>query len=215
MASWELTSAVSSLRSLLGDNAADKFEFKADCQPSPDGVTTRFFGGQRRMVADSLTVFRGGQRIAVSGTPDYDRGEFDLEVAPSGTVPVQASYAYQWFTDAELEQFLSAGSLMVGYEVVTDSGLPLPLRPAVLDFSCYYAYLRKAAEWAESVTASAGGYTVDQSKSHPNWRALAELALKAGQEKVKQYIDGGVADAKAPAVRFSTAYKVYPYIPNT
>lgn len=214
MAAWDTTTAVSSLRSLLGDNAGDKAEFKADCQPAPDGVTKRFFAGQPRIVSGSLSVFLSGIETAVSGTPDYDRGTFDLATAPSGSVQVQASYTYQWFTDAELSTFLTQGATMVGYESVSDALLPIGLRPALLDFSAYYAYMRMAAIWAESVTASAGGYTVDQSKSHPNWRALAEMALRAGQEKVKLFNEAP-GDTKSPSVAFSKCYKVDPYIPST
>lgn len=216
MASWDLLSAVSSLRSLLGDNATDKAEYKADCQPSPDGVTKRFFVGQPRVVVGSLSVYLSGVEAAVSGTPDYPRGTFDLEAAPSGSIQVQASYNYQWFTDAELEEFLNAGAAaMLGFESVDDPNIVVMIRPALLDFACYYAYMRKAAEWADAVSASAGGYSVDQSKGHPNWRTLAETALRSGWEKVKKFQEGGIVDAKSPAVRFSKAYTLPPYVPNT
>lgn len=208
MAAWDATTALSSLRSLLGDHATDKFEFKASCFPTPDGIVQKFFVGQTRVVDDTLEVFVGGVATAVSGTPDYDQGCFNLASAPSG-VELQASFHYQWFTDAELGEFLTAAASLLGFETVSDSGLPVGVRASVLDFACYYAYMRKAAEWADSLTASAAGYTADQSKSHPNWRALAETAMKNGQAKLKVYTDQPLATV-TPAMKF-VRYRLYPY----
>lgn len=206
MAAWEVSSAINSLRSLLGDNLRDKFEFKADVFPTPNGLATRFFVGQTRVDADSLQVYLAGVQ-APSGGPsgvvalDAERGTFDLGIAPSGSVEVQASFFYQWFTDAELTVFLHTAAGIVGMEQADDEALPIGVRSAVLDFSAYYAYMKKAAEHADSLVATAAGYTADQSKSHPNWRDLAKTAMEQGKAKLELYVDSPLGRS-VPQMRF-------------
>ena len=204
MAVWDVSAAISSLRSLLGDNTTDKFEFKVDVFPTPDGITRRFFGGQTRLVEHSLQVYINRQ-LAVTGVAtsgvveiDYEKGSFDLGTAPSGHMNVQASFYYQWFRDAELLTFLTTAANMNGYEFIyTD--FPIGVRGALLDFAAYYAYMKKAAEYADHLTASAAGYTYDQGKSHPNWRELAKTALAAGKEKLKLFEEGLISNAPSMA----------------
>src|SRR6188768_305631 len=104
MAAWDTNSAVASLRSLLGDGAADKFEFKSPAFPTADSVTTQFFVGQTRLVADTLQVYLNGVAVDPTETPDWAKGSFKYSLsgmAVSGEI--EASFYYQWFTDAELE----------------------------------------------------------------------------------------------------------------
>ena len=208
MAVWDVSSAISSLRSLLGDNATDKFEFKVDVFPTPDGVTTRFFVGQTRLVEGTLQAYINRllavTGVGTSGVVDiaYEKGSFDLGTAPSGHMNVQASFYYQWFTDAELTSFLTAAANILNVEFITDPSLAIGVRGAALDFACYYAYMKKAAEYADSLTAQAAGYQFDQSKSHPNWRELAKTALAAAKEKLKLFEDSLIG--VAPAMAFVT-----------
>lgn len=206
MAAWDQSAAIATLRSLLGDNVSDKFEFKADVFPSVDGVTKKFFVGQTRVVPNSLSVYVDGNP-AVSGAPsgvvaiDHETGTFDLGVAPSGSVEVQASFRYQWFTDAELTDFLTAAGNLLNFETIDDPALPLGVRGAMLDFAAYYAYMKKAAEFADSLVATAAGYEADQSKSGPNWRDLAKLAYEKARDKLKLYVENPLG-AATPEVRF-------------
>lgn len=201
MAAWVLSSAVSSLRRLLGDGTTDKFEFRVGGQPAPDGITTRFFVGQPRVVGASVQPFLNGAALYASGTLDADRGTLEVPTAPAVSGTLEFSYYFQWFTDAELEEFLTQAAAVVRYESVADEGLPVALRPAVLDFACYYAFMRKAAEYAETLEASAGGVSTTQKGSHPNWRSLAEAAFKNGKAKLELYAENPVGSA-APGMRF-------------
>ncbi len=206
MAAWDQSSAIANLRSLLGDGPSDKFEFKADVFPTPDGVTKKFFVGQTRVVPDTLSVYVDGN-AAVSGAPsgvvdiDFEKGTFDLGTAPSGSVQVQASFNYQWFTDEELASFLLASANLLNFESIDADGLPIGVRGAALDFAAYYAYMRKAAEFADSLKAEAAGYTADQSKSGPNWRDLAKLAYEKARDKLKLYVENPLGIA-TPELRF-------------
>jgi hypothetical protein len=210
MAAWDTTSAVANLRSLLGDGRADKYEFMADVVPTPNGLVTRFFCGRTRLAATPTIYLGGVLTSAASGSVDLDTGTFGLEPAPTGTV--QASFYYQWFADPELAAFLTEAALLLRYTGLDDAALPEGVRPIVGEFACYYAYRRKAGEWAESVVASAGGYTADQSRPAPNWRALADAAWKNATEKLKLYVDNPLTGAQAPAMRF-VAYSLPTYTP--
>lgn len=212
MADWDVTSAVSSLRSLLGDGATDKYEFKANVFPTPDGVTRRFFVGQTRVVPGSLTVYEASVEVSYTGTPAYGKGTFDLAVAPSGSVEVQSSFYYQWFNDGELQEFIELSSALLGFAGITDAALVLGVRTVVLHFACYHAYMRKAAEYADSIVATAAGYTADQSKSHPNWRALAAQALDTAKKALDFYVENPLNGAQRARLSFVT-YAMQRYQP--
>ena len=189
---WDLNSAIASTRSLISDGAGDKFEFKTPVAPTPDSVTTRFFVGQTRLVADSLEVYHNGVQVAPSGIEDIhlDKGSFTY--APSGVAPsgdITASFYYQWFKDDEITQFLYEAANMLSFESPSGDVIAIGLRPTLQQFALYNAYMRKAAEFAETVTASAGGYTFDRKAAHPNWAGLADKAFKNGQDKLKLYLD--------------------------
>lgn len=201
MGSWAHASSVASLRSLLGDGASDKFEFRTTAVPAPDGVTRRFFLGRTRVVEGTAVVYEN----SVSGAPviDASLGSADFADAPAPSGTVEASFYYQWFTDAELRQFLTLAANTLRYETADDVTLPPGLRPALLDFACYHAYMRKAAEYAEALSGSANGFSVDQGKAHPNWRTLATTAAAAGSEKVQQFADNPLG-RKLPGLKFVT-----------
>lgn len=211
MAVWDISSAVSNLRSLLGDNPSDKFEFKTDVYPTPNGVTTRFFVGQTRLVSGTLEVYHNGVLIpAVSGSAiDTAKGSFDYTAAdgpPKGQV--EASFYYQWFTDSDLEAFITEASQMLNFE--SPSGdFAIGLRPTLLSWACYNAYMRKAAEFAETVESSAAGYTFKRNQATPNWTGLAKIALEQGNAKLKLYLDNPLT-SKNPHLRFIT-FGLRPY----
>ena len=200
MAIWEITSAISSLRSLLGDGPADKFEFKANVYPTPDTVTTRFFVGQTRLVPGSLEVYHNGVLVDPGITAiDEAKGSFTYAPAPSGEV--LASFYYQWFTDPELIEFLNeATTMLVGAESVSGD-FAIGLRPTLMQFACYNAYMRKAAEFAETVEASAAGYTFKRDQASPNWKELAKASMENAKEKMKIFLENPVG-ASAVVLRF-------------
>lgn len=202
MADWDVASAVASLRSLLGDGPTDKFEFKADVFPTPDGVTTRFFVGETRVYPGSLEVYQGTVLVTPVAPPEWVKGTFALTTAPSGNVELQASFYYQWFGDDDLNSFITQATHVLGFTGITDATLVAGIRPAVLQFAAYNAYMRKAAEHADSVVATAVGYTADQSRSHPNWRELARTTLETARATLKLYVDNPLVISSRPVMQF-------------
>lgn len=210
MAAWDQTSALTTLRSLLGDGDADKYEFKADVVPTPNGVIRDFFAGRTRLSAYPTIYVSDVVEAVPTGDVDLATGTFTLAEAPTGTV--QASFYYRWFTDAELLSFLHEACTLLQYTGFDDAALPVGVRSVACEFAVYYAYRRKAGEYAEALTASAGGYTADQSKTGPNWRALAESAWKNAKEKLDLYVKNPLTGAASPQMRF-VAYGLPSYVP--
>lgn len=225
---WDVSSAIANLRSLLGDAETDKFEFKTLVAPQPDGLATRFFATQTRLVPGSLEVYHNGVQVNPSGTVDHVKGTFayaPLGVAPSGQL--EASFYYQWFTDAELVRFLDQGSQMLAQQAtqtqtfvdllavyladdtLTEIAIDIALQPTLLQFAAFAAYSRKAAEWADALTASAAGYTMDLSKRGPNWEKLAKNALDAAKAALDLYTSNPLS-AKRTILRF-VSYRLPPY----
>jgi hypothetical protein len=210
---WLTSDALASLRSILGDGEADKWEFKVNVFPTPNAVTTRFFVGQTRLVPDTLQVYLAGVETSVSGVPRYETGEFNLATAPGCDDECQASFYYQWFTDRELAVFLDdAASMLSLYDSATsgfttivgdlDEGgsvsIDIGIRPSLLQFAAYNAYMRKAAETADSLSAAApAGYSIDTGKRHPNWAGLAKASMENAEKKLKMYTDNPLQAQKA------------------
>jgi hypothetical protein len=198
---------------LLGDGETDKFEFKVDAVPAPDGTTVRFFAGQTRVVEGSLHTYLAGAEITPDHIMEVD-GLFDMTAAPAANAALQTSFYYEWFLDSELQGFIDDSGRLLGYTGLADALLPLGVRPVLLDFACYYAYMRKAAEAAANPLASAAGYTADQSRPSPNWLALAKMALETAQMKLKLYGDNPLLGSGKPSLRFVTL-RMSDYMPRS
>lgn len=210
MAQWDQSTARTSLRTLLADSAADKFEFKIPTYPGPDGVTKQFSVGRTRIDEASLHVYVRSVELESDqiAAVDAAAGLVTLVNAPDAGVSVLATFTYQWFTDSQLDDFLLGAIQLLGFETC-DAVTPINLRPPALDFAAYYAYLYLAALNAEELVVSAGGYEAHQSRTHPNWRELARLSYERGQQKLKLYLEAGLA-ARTPALEF-TSYSLPNY----
>lgn len=208
-----MTDARFRLRAQLGDLATDKFVFKSLVYPTPDGVNTVFHTGDTNLVADTLSVNVSGVPTAVSGTPNWAQGTFELNTPPLPGAEVTSTYLYQWFTDEQIDAFLLSGVNTIGVESIDTESLVFTLRPAVLLFSAYYAYMQKAAEVAHSLVASAEGYQTDQSKSFPNWKRLAENAWAQAKAAVEFY-NLDLLNAGGTGIAIKT-YFFQPYMPGS
>jgi hypothetical protein len=209
--SWNLDAARETFRALIGDGTTDHFEFKAQVVPTPDSRHTEFFVGRTRVVDEEFTVCLNGE--------DYtgfdlaaESGVVTMDSAPSGVL--LCSFYYQWFTDAEIAQFLADAVTLIGFEGVTDTTFPIALRSVVFDLAMSIAFTRKAAEYAESLQASSpDGYSVQTDKSAPNWTKLASDALARAEKKWKWYLESPLA-AGRPAMAFSR-FRLPVYMPRT
>jgi hypothetical protein len=210
MATWELSAARDSLRTLLADNDGDKFEFKVPTYPVPNGVTTHFSVGRTKLVEGSLALYLNDVQVDEGNIDevDTDLGTVDLvSGAPSGAV-LLASFGFKWWSDDMLEEAVQQGFFMLNFETIA-SVTPVALRGVTLDFAAYHAYMMMASLYAEDQSVSAGGYTADYSRTHPNWRELARLAFEKAQTKLKLYLETSLGQ-ESPEMAF-TAYRLVPW----
>jgi hypothetical protein len=207
---WTLSSATVSLRRRLSDGPDDKYVHQMEVDPEPDGTLTVFAVPDSRLVADTLELTLDGVP-AVPDVIDLPAGRFSL-AAPDSNQKLRASYYFQWFTDAELQDFLGSASNLLGYTGVEDTTLPLGLHPPTLGFACYYAYMKKAAEAADSVSASAGGFSTDTNRQNPNWLAMARVAWDMATNE-REAFEEPVGEQK-PAMAF-VSYRMHRYVPRS
>lgn len=214
MAAWDISEAVSSLRSLLGDGPTDKYEFKSDAIPATDGITKRFFCGQTRVVPGSLQIHLAGVAVQPAKQPEYGKGVFELATAPSGSQSLQASFCYQWFGDADLQEFLQNGAKLLNLTGIADTTLPESLRPVVLEFACYYACARKAVESADAVAAAAAGYQIDQTRAGPNWRDMAKTFWEMAKAHLEMWEKNPLSGTTKPQMQFAS-FVLPDYMPGS
>jgi hypothetical protein len=214
MAAWESAPALNSLRVKLGDTLTSKFEFRVDTYPTPDGLAKRFFTGRNQLMEGSLLVFVDDREQSQGITANFPQGTFEMADPPAVGAKLQASFYYQWFLDSELEEFLTLAANAFGQSTHVGTTIPDGLRPAVLSIACYHAYMRKAAEFTESVVASAGGFTTDQTKLAPNWRAMADAAMKQAKDEIKFYTDNPLTGAGSVQLAF-IAYEMQNPVPSS
>lgn len=196
---WTLSTAIASLRTRLSDGATDKYVHQTKVAPTPDGVQTRFAVPDSHLTS-SLVVYLDNEDVTAQlTTTDLAGGTFELD-APEKDSDLRASYYFQWFTDAELTDFLTEAAELLGFTGAEDAALPVGLRPAALSYGAYYAYMKKAALAADVVTTSQAGFSTDTSRQTPNWLSLAKMAWdNAEREKAAFATPLG---AGKPAMRF-------------
>jgi len=212
--SWTLSNAIASLRRRLSDGPTDKYVHQMDVDPMPDGVTRRFAVPDSRLVANTLLVTLDSVAV-VPSSADLDEGTFVLASAPTATQKLAGSYYFQWFNDDELEEFLGSGSEMLGYDDgVEDETLPTQIRTVVLSFAAYYAYMKKAAQTADSMQASSSGFTSDTTRQHPNWMALAQMAWEQAKSELETVNTITPTTTVAPAMRF-VSFRLQRYVPRS
>lgn len=167
----------------------------------------------RRRVYDTIAV---GGGVVPRGTPLPEQyillepGRFIIAPPDSGQ-KLRVSYYFQWFTDDELEEFLNVTALLLGYDAVTDASLSPRIRTPSLSFAAHYAYLKLAANAAQSLEAGAGGFTADNTREHPNWMAMAELAWKDATAELAVAKESPIAGPKMRFVNF----KLPRYVPRS
>jgi len=153
--SW--TTSVADLRTLLNDNAQDRYAYRKKVFGNINGTNKTFKTFEFRRVTDftdavlsaaPLGVYINGVRVdpANISIDDITTGEFTIgaaQAAPTVGQVVQATYYTQQFLDSELVSFITRAtqSLQLGND-------PTQVDPALRDAVLYYA----AAEGMKKLT---------------------------------------------------------------
>jgi len=214
---WDPTSALSRLRSALADNTNDKFVYKIDVVPAPDGLNQTFFVGDYALVAGSVQAFVDGELLASTdiASIDLDKGQFTLVTPPVENSGVQASYQFQWFSDAELQSFLLDAANHLALTDVEDTNLPIAARPILLEFAKYHAYMFKAAETADTIKSTEDGFEVDKTKSSENWRAMADRAFETAIKMLETFKSDPLGIGPNPVAMKIVTFALESYVPRS
>lgn len=149
---WETANA--DLRKLLNDGPTDKIRYRKRVLGLQDGTNTKFKTLEFRRVI-SFTTAPAPVGVYVDEAPatvsadDLDSGEFTLATAPSDGAAVRATYYIQFFTDAELNEFLLSAAQWLGLETV--DSIISGLQPAALKFAAGEAYQKLALKFADTM----------------------------------------------------------------
>lgn len=177
--------AVTSLRSLLFDGAADKMASNKKVFGVQDGTNITFKTFEYRRVTDFTTatfplgVFKDGIAIATNKVTvdDTATGTFklDITVTPSTRVALTASYYYQWFTDTDLITFLTNASTWLGLGPLYYN-LPDGLNAAALRYAAQEAYEMAAMKYS---TRAAEVFQLEDAPSEDILKSIAAFQSMA------------------------------------
>lgn len=157
----------SDLRTQLSDNATDKHNYRKRVFGECNGTNVRFKTLEFRRLNDfadvnpinpgytapPLGVFKSGVLLTQAdiASDNPPTGDFILAVAPADGDVIEASYYAQWFTDAEIQQFLRVAcnwmSLGDDYTTLADG-----LRAAALKYAAAEAYQKLAIRWSQMLS---------------------------------------------------------------
>lgn len=158
MAWPDIATAVSALRNIIFDGPTDKRAVNKKVLGVVDGVNVTFTTFEYRRVGAFTSptfplpgVYVNGVLVPGNKVTNDDpaSGVFQLDpsVLPTNRQPLTASYYYQWFLDAELEQFLGDASRWLGLGN-TYINLPDGLNAAALRFAAQEAYEKAAMKYS-------------------------------------------------------------------
>lgn len=115
----DITSLITSVRIKIDDNPGDKSTFKENLSRGiygnqVNGVNLDFQTNNKRITTGTLSVLADGSTATLStSAAGLLRGRFSITSAAPAT-SCYATYDYQFFTDTEITEFLTAAGSFVG-----------------------------------------------------------------------------------------------------
>lgn len=154
--SWDTANL--DLRTFLSDGDKDKLAFRKQVLGELDSVNVVFKTFEFRRVTDftqsssPLGVYLNGVLLGSVASDDTDTGIFVLNQAPGVSDRLEAAYYYQWFLDAEINDFILKASNWLG--ILDPKTIPFGLQSAALHFGAQSAYLKQAMRWRLNSSAT-------------------------------------------------------------
>lgn len=203
-------------RTLIDDQPGDKSVFKENLTRSIQGNQVgsgnlSFQLNNRRLISTSLSVLADGAAATVTSSADQAlRGRFTItSSAPASSC--FATYDFQFFTDAEITDFLTQAGSFVGIEDITE--VPVGLLDALVFKASSDACRALASRAAPFFNASAGGKSMDKNDIAKKYNDLADKLLKAAQDERQAYYGDRKGEASSPSYgQFAT--KQTPWTPR-
>jgi hypothetical protein len=188
--SWD--SALLDLRQLLSDGPTDKYRWRKQVYPAPNGLTTSFKTFEFRRITDftnsvsPLGIYKNGVLLSNNEvvSDEVSTGDFVLTTPPVDGDMIETTYYVQWFNDNELQGFLVSASewLLFSDQYVN---IPDGLRPSAKKFATSEAYQKLAVKYSERQSET---YRVEDSMDPKTIQAVSsfiEMAKAFREDAVK------------------------------
>lgn len=207
-------SLITSVRTKIDDKPGDHSSFKENFTRGPLGnqvgtPNVSFQAMNKRITSGTLTVLIDGAAGAVTTTADgLLRGRFTTTTIP--LTSLFATYDFQFFTDAEITEFLTAAGSFVGVSDIEDvvAGLVDALTFKAGSDACFAL----AARTGMLYDASAGGKAASKGDLAKKYKDLAkDLFDRAVAERTNFYERKG---GRAAPAYGSTTTGQRPYTPR-
>lgn len=207
------------LRILIDDGATDKNVFKENLRRSALGdqvdatnLSFKLNNSRISVVASmsTLLVSKDGAAFAAPASVDNTRGTFTLASVP--TTSLLASYSWQYFTDDELNDFLTqAGDFVEATADITT--VPVGLLDALVFKAASDACFALSARRTPLYDAAAGGKSANKNDISKKYRELAKDLFDRAVAERKAFYGPRKEQASSPAYgMFSTNQR--PYTPR-
>lgn len=177
--SWD--TAVSDIRMLLSDGPTDKLMWRKQVLGQLDGTNTKFKTFEFRRVTDFTVAPTDATGVFVDDAlqtvtaDDLVSGGFTLSAAPTNGQTITATYYVQWFTDAELTQFVTSAAEWSGY-VDSFTSVPEGLRPASKEYAASQAFQKLSLRFAMNLAETYQLYDAPDQKRFDPVKAYADIA---------------------------------------
>jgi len=159
VANWpDIPTAVADLQRFVNDGPLDRFVKEKIVVNPADGVNTTFLVWDERLIGSTLVVSLDFVPVLFSSiTQPLDSnginitGQFTLATPPPQGTGIRASYFFQFFLLAELQEALQMAAQELNETddiTLVASGLKL----AALSFAGSFAYQRLAIRWAQKLS---------------------------------------------------------------
>lgn len=177
---------IGDVRKILSDGPTDKLCYRKQVIGQQDGTNLTFKTFEARRVSPFVSatapigVYLDNQTVTVA-SEDLESGEFTLTSgAPTDGQALRATYYSQWFTDAEITQFLVSAAEFIG-QADNYTSIGEDLRPAAKEYAAGTAYQKLSAKFAQNLAETFQLYDApDQKRFDP-----VQAYMKISESKIK------------------------------
>lgn len=201
---------VGDLRKYLSDGPTDKLAWDKKVIGIQNGLNRRYKTFEIRRVTafvdveddDPTGVFLNYEKIDID-SEDLDSGMFVIspsEATPNDGDTLTATYYYQWFTDDELNTFLTSAA-QFALNINAFNQIQLGLQMAATEYAAATAYQKLAARFAQNYHEQYQLYDApDEKRQTPAqaFMAIAEKKFKLAFELRDDFYNGRKGQASAP-----------------
>lgn len=193
MSLWVNTTARMELRQMIKDTDVSNYVRQQNLVGLKNGSNNIFHVLAQNVVVSSFMLRKNGI-LLIGGGVGYaisNAGTGEITIA-AGTIPVQtdtlvAEYYFQFFTDAEIDEFLVLASRQCGFTDPYLVDTPELIRPAILFLAVGLAYSSLSSFWAQKYSWIIEGRSEQSAEVTTNYLDLSKNAAAEGRKERDMY----------------------------